>query len=308
MLTTRFGAFDGKSWEALLQQVFKRKYHSDGYQMMPASPGDFGLEGFIAATGEGFQCYCPEKHYSKEELYEYQRDKITQDLGKLKAYRVEITRRLGETKLHRWIFVTPEIDKNKLLAHARIKEKEVRGWSLPFIADDFTVLLRDGDDYLIEINELRREAGDALSLDFDVVVLPDLDESPEIYEENIRRKCESRLAPKTSSPNYEVMLRRLRQQTLESFLEGDGYLRRIERGAPTVHLRLVALINEFEKHVVEVAATWTGSPEELTSELREGLEEMIVRDLAPSFNRTNASRIARCMIARWLAICELDYG
>lgn len=307
MFNTKFGAFNGSAWEAMCQQVFKRKYQADDYQVMPASPGDFGLEGFTLRTGWGFQCYCPDKHYDRGELYEKQRDKITADLEKLKTYKEEIARRLGSTKLNHWVFVTPEFDKNALLAHARTKERQVRAWGLPFISDDFTVLLYDGDNYLVEINEILSAAGEALVFDDVAPLLAQLSGPPEEYEGNIRRKSQKRLADARGSENFDRRVHSLHQLTLENFLAADGYFRRIESSAPVVYVRLVRLINEFENYVAETSTTWMGTPEALTSQVKENLEQRIVRDLAPKFDATNASKIARLMVARWLAICELDY-
>lgn len=307
MFNSRFGAFNGSSWEALCQQVFKRKYQVDDYQPIPASPGDFGIEGFTLRTGWAFQCYCPDKHYERSELYEKQRDKITEDLGKLKTYQVELGKRLGQTKLGHWVFVTPEFDKNNLIAHARTKEQLVRSWGLPFITDDFTVLLYDGDSFLLEINEIRSAVGEALVFDEAAPALVQLTGNPEEYEDNVRRKCEMRLAEKRTSASFSNKVQSLHQLTLESFLSADGYFRRIEASAPVIYLRLVRLINEFENYVVETSATWLGSPDALTMQVRDALERRIVADLGPEFDETNASKIARFMVARWLAICELDY-
>ena len=70
MFNTKYGPFDGKTWEDLCQMIFKKKYEKESYQKIPASPGDFGLEGFTLSSGLAFQCYCPEKHYDRKELYE----------------------------------------------------------------------------------------------------------------------------------------------------------------------------------------------------------------------------------------------
>lgn len=90
MFNTKFGSFNGSTWEDLCQLVFKRKYDAVGYQQMKASPGNFGIEGFTIGTGLAFQCYCPDKHYERAELYENIRDKITQDLecGKMGQARI----------------------------------------------------------------------------------------------------------------------------------------------------------------------------------------------------------------------------
>lgn len=307
MFNSKFGSFNGSTWEAMCQQVFKRKYQPEDYQPIPASPGDFGLEGFTLKTGWGFQCYCPDKHYDRGELYEKQRDKITEDLKKLRTYKNELIRRLGSTKLNHWVFVTPEFDKNALLAHARTQEKLVRTWGLPFIADDFTVLLYDGDNYLIEINQIRSAAGEALIFDDAPPVLAQLSGPPEEYEGNIRRKSQKRLSDAQGSENYDRRVQSLHQMTLENFLAADGFFRRIEASAPIVYARLVRLINEFENYVAEMSTTWMGTPEALTAQVRDNLEQRIVKDLAPEFDATNASKVARLMVARWLAICELDY-
>lgn len=307
MLITNIGAFDGKSWEALCQQVFKKKYAQDGYQQIKASPGDFGLEGFTLLTGFGFQCYCPDKHYASKELYEAQRDKITTDLGKLKLYEADIAARIHGMKLSRWVFVTPELDRNALLRHARTKEEEVRGWNLGIIGTDFAIHLQDAEFYLTEINEIRSVSG--LSLDFNVAppVLPLLDQPQEIYEENIRRKSGRRLIQKAASARYQERLEKLNHLTLTNFLGTDGFFKRIEETAPLLYFRLLRLISEYELEVAETTTLWTGTPEELTEHVRDRLANRVLKELSPEMNETTAAQIARHMIARWLAICELDY-
>ncbi|WP_257819720.1 hypothetical protein [Burkholderia glumae] len=133
---TPYGPFDGNSWERLCQLVFKRKFTDDGYTHIPATPGDYGLEGFTKTTGYGYQCYCPDKVYPAKDLYEKQRDKITTDLKKLQTNTTELTRVLGTTKLRRWHLVTPTIAHNDLIKHAQAKEAEVRGWNLSILAPD----------------------------------------------------------------------------------------------------------------------------------------------------------------------------
>ena len=308
MFTTKFGPFNGSTWEGLCQQVFKRKHQAECYQQMHASPGDYGIEGYTVNTGWAFQCYCPEKHYERTELYEKQRDKITEDVGKLKLYKKELEERLGSTKLSRWVFVTPEIDRNALLRHAKTKEAEVRGWGLPFLEGDFTILLHDGDHYLIEINEIRSASGEAMVFDDVAPVLATLTGQQEEYEQNVQRKSGYRLAAKAKNPDFSARVQSLSQRTIESFLEADGYFRRVSATSPTTYIKLVRLINEYEQNVIETSATWSGTAEELTTMVREGLAKLVSDELSPEFDFTNANKVARLMTARWLAVCELDYG
>jgi hypothetical protein len=307
MFQTKFGAFNGGTWEGLCQQVFKRKYQAEGYLQMPASPGDYGIEGYTANTGWAFQCYCPEKHYKRTELYEKQRDKISTDLRKLKDYGPALQARLGSTKLSHWVFVTPDVDRNALLEHAKTKEAEVRGWKLPILTDDFVVLIHDGDHYLVEINQVRAAAGEALIFDDAVPALSELTGQQEQYEQNIHRKSSCRLANKSHATNIQARVQQLSQRTIEQFLEADGYFRRIASASPTTHVRLVRLINEYEQYVIEASITWSGTAEELTTQVRDGLVKLVSNELGPEFDMANAFKVARYMTARWLAVCELDY-
>ena len=307
MLRTKLGTFNGTTWENLCQLVFKKKYGDVGYQEMPASPGDFGLEGFTLQTGVGFQCYCPDTHYGPTELYEFQRDKITTDLKKLQNYAKEIGERIGLMKLREWHFVTPEIDRNKLLAHARTKEEEVRGWNVPILAPDFTVYLRDADFFITEINEIQTLNGQALNFDTTTPSLDDPSGPVEEYEANMRRKTAMRLAAKIDHPQYQRLFATILQQTQSTFLEHGSFLKQIERTAPTVYFKLIRIVSEFEKSVLEWNATWTGTAEELVCKVREGLAERIATSLGPQVDQTEAQRIARHIVARWLAVCELDF-
>ena len=303
---TAYGAFDGNSWERLCQLVFKRKFTDDGYTHIPATPGDYGLEGFTKTTGCGYQCYCPEKVYPPKELYEKQRDKITTDLKKLQTNEADLTKVLGATKLRRWHLVTPIIAHNDLIKHAQAKEAEVRGWNLSILASDFQVLVHDADHYATEIQEMKLAVGQALDFGGLSTVLPELTDNSETYEKNVMRKTRKRLA---SSPadKLESKVARLYTKTLREFLDHGHHLKRINDTAPTVHSRLARLINGYEADIGETCDTWVGTPQELTEKIRDGLTERIIKELAPAIDQTGAAQIARLIVARWIAVCEVDY-
>jgi hypothetical protein len=304
MYQTNFGAFNGRSWEDLCQQIFKSKYATEGYVPLPASPGDYGIEGYTAHTGVAFQCYCPEKICSSAQLYEQQRDKITADLGKLKNNVVELGQRLGTTKIREWNFVSPTIDKHDLLRHAKTKEQEVRGWSLPILANDFTVLVKDVEFFLREIREIQSLNGEHLTFDLTPPQLDALSLDTTDYEANINRKSQLRVG---KDGNVEKRKQALAQSTSESFLQSTPYLRGIENTAPTIYFSLLRLFKEFELQVREASATRTGTPEELTIMLRSELEHRISGDLGSKLDGTTAAQLSRQMIARWLAVCQLDF-
>ena len=116
-----------------------------------------------------------------------------------------------------------------------------------------------------------------------------------------------RLAEKADTSAFDNKVKRLHELTLDNFLSADAYFRKIESSAPVVYARLIRLINEFEKYVVESSLMWEGSSEELTVRVRDDLERRIFMEIGPHLDQTSASGISRRMVARWLAICELDY-
>lgn len=305
---TDYGAFDGNGWERLCQLVFKRKFTADGYTQIPATPGDYGLEGFTKTTGCGFQCYCPDKTYPPRELYEKQRDKVTTDLKKLRTNEADLKKVLGATKLRRWHLVTPHIAHNDLVKHAQAKEAEVRGWNLSILEPDFQVLVHDGGHYAVEIQEMLAAAGQAMDFGGLATTLAPVDVGAAMYQANVERKTRARFEGRFPPEKVQSLTERISKQTLKEFLEYDAHFRRINAEAPAVHSRLAKLINGYEAYVVEACATWEGSPQELTEKIRDGLAERITREMRPTITETDAMHIARLMVSRWIAVCEVDYG
>lgn len=286
--------------------VFKRKFSQDGYIHIPATPGDYGLEGFTKSTGCGYQCYCPNKHYTQKELYENQRRKITEDLKKLQTNEADLLKILGPTKIRRWHLVTPSISHHDLIKHAQTKEAEVRNWNLSIIDPDFQVLVHDADHYAAEIQEMQTAVGKALDFGGIPAILPALNDSSEVYEQNVLRKTRARLAH-VAVEKMENKVARLYANTLRDFLDHGPYLKNINDTVPTLYSRLARLINGYEANIGETCDTWVGTPQELTEKIRTGLTERIIKELSPSIDETGAAQIAQMIVARWIAVCEVDY-
>jgi hypothetical protein len=135
-----------------------------------------------------------------------------------------------------------------------------------------------------------------------------MNSSPEVYEDNVLRKTRARLMGRTDPSQLDAKVAVLNTRTLKEFLDHDAHFKRINDQAPTIYARLIRLINGYEAYVVETCSTWEGTPQELTEKIREGLTLRIVRELGPHIDETGGALIARLMVARWIAVCELDYG
>ena len=303
MIQTKYGSFDGDSWEELCQLVFKLKYTDKQYQEMVASPGDFGIEGFTKMDGVAFQCYCPDNHYTQKELYEKQRDKITEDLEKLRTYEKEIKRRLGVTTLKEWVFVTPQITDNKLLKHAQTKQDEVLKWGLQIIHHDFKVIIQDADFYVKEINEIQTAKGKKITL-LSALDLANSIESQDVttYEKNIRAKNKVRCTF-NGSLNVEKHLK-LNMLTTKKWLEGDSFLKEIEKKASEIYFQIMRVVSQYESEVEELCITWQGEAEVLISRVRDELA-LRLEEAIPALGEAERYRLSDQMTSKWIALCPL---
>ncbi|TLP59015.1 MULTISPECIES: hypothetical protein [Pseudomonas] len=314
MHLTKHGLFDGNSWENLFQNIFKTKHAEDDYQEMPASPGDYGIEGFVGRTGVAFQCYCPKKLYDPITLYGKQRDKITEDIAKLQKYETQIKKRIGNSLIRRWIFITPEIDKNKLLAHAQEKAEEAKAWKLSILSPDFGILLHDGDFYRKEIQEQKSLQGEAFYIEGTSLTLPDLTGDLTEYEEHILRKSKIRVAASQGltcvdrlEQRHAAKVERIYTSTLNNFLSFSQFRAELDTISPLLFHKVDRILGTFEGEVYEWSDTLRATPDELTEKIKSDLKNRLENELKSHVDYILTTRIVNHAVANWLGLCQLDY-
>lgn len=303
---TTLGHLDGQSWERMCRAAFVLKY-GDRYQNMQASPGDFGIEGWTA-DGHAFQCYCPEKDYTQSELHDAVRDKITTDIPKLNRYAREIKARIGETKIHSWLFVTPVIPHNDIHKHARKKEAEARAWQCSILESNFSIFIQDAEHYATQFEESRRSQGARLHLGPTLppaVVLP---EAPEAFQRLVDRKNRVRLQSKTNRPDFERSLKALNDTTERKFVECDMHLSNIEKVSPLAYKQIVHVIGRYADEMTELQFTWADEPQKLIDRIKSELSERLANEPRTTMGVVDAQTLADLMISRWLAVCQLDFS
>lgn len=151
------GYMTGNAWEDLCVRCYRIRYQKDNYTAIPATQGgDAGIEGFTY-KGVVHQCYCPERDYSDNELYEHQRNKLTADIEKLKK-NADRLKALGVPPVVEWHFNIPEYKDTRILAHAESKRQEVikakkdKPSDYTHIADDFQIVIKTAEDFAPEIS------------------------------------------------------------------------------------------------------------------------------------------------------------
>jgi len=256
MFTTPYGNFDGSSWEAMMQIIFKRKFQLAKYQRIPATPGDFGIEGFTK-DGQTFQCYCPDVNSDNKTVYEKQRQKVTDDINKLKTYEKDLVKILGGTKLKSWTLVTPRIGHHDLIAHCNKKRDLVKSWNLPFIDNNnFEILVHEVEDYAGDIGEYFHQSGKRLT------ITPDMGDvqKEKIVEwkttqidliNNALEKNEIRVTAASVARASPIKVNELTHETVKHYLNGESILKRWQSSQPDNHQRFVELLASVEDELKE---------------------------------------------------------
>ena len=308
MFTTKHGIFNGDSWEELMQICFRIKYEDEKYQHMPASPGDFGIEGFTR-TGKVFQCYCPDTDLPPDELYEKQRDKITKDLKKLSLYETKLAGYLKENKIKEWIFVTPAYKKKELVQHCREKVIEINALSLSIIDADFDIIIHDIDNFSAEIPIALNGDGKKL------YILPEKDSGAEnkitewreqeiTFVDNAIRKHTKRFAE--TAKEIPVKANTLTEETVRDFLDGESVLRRWQQVHPENYDKFLILASKIEKEVKEKCMFPVDDNNVLYNQIKSEVKDRISSGFT-GLDGLTIDYLTNRLMAYWLLRCPLDF-
>lgn len=306
MYNTKYGPYDGDSWEAIMQICFRLKYEDEHYQPIPASSGDCGIEGFTK-QGKVFQCYCPDNNLSSKDLYEKQRDKITTDLNKLNLYKKKLSKFLNGVVIKEWIFVTPESRMNDLVLHCNTKTEEIKKLTLHFIDPDFKVIIHDIDNFAKEIPIALNAEGQKLFIDKkkleDGSIIKWKDQEIDLAA-NAIRKHSKRFAQDATGVDKKV--NKLTDATIESFLDQNTILSRWQQLHPDDYEKFLILLSQIEKEVEELCMF----PADDNNELYKSLRNLVKEKLTSNFsylNEMTIDNLTNGAIADWLLRCPLDF-
>ncbi|PZR25886.1 MAG: hypothetical protein DI535_16395 [Citrobacter freundii] len=311
MFTTPYGSFNGNSWEEMMQIILKRKYNAMNYQRVPATPGDYGIEGFTK-DGILFQCYCPDVNTDNQTLYKKQRQKITDDIRKLQIYEKDICKILGDVKLKTWVLITPHLGHNSLLAHCNTKKDLVRTWGLSFVDNDkFDVIVHEISDYAIDIGDYLNQAGKKLSL------VPDsTDGNRERIVEwkatqidlvnNALAKNEIRVNAVHKGKENGRKINELTDETAKHYLNGESVLRRWQSTQPENHQRFIELIASVEDELRERSLLNLSDPNEFVKDITIYMETKI-KGAFPHLDESTIIRLKNYSISFWILRCPLYF-
>jgi hypothetical protein len=310
MFVSTYGNFNGSTWEAMCQIIFKRKYMHVSYQTVKASPGDFGIEGFTK-DGQAFQCYCPEVNLDNKKLYEQQRDKITADINKLNTNKKELLEILDGIKIKKWILVTPRFSHHDLTIHCNAKKNLVKSWGLPFIDSDFEVLVQEADDYAFEIGEYFNTTNKKFSIN----PQQGISTTEKIIEwktseidlvQNAIKKNNVRIQSTNIQVNFDYKVNELTDKNARDYLNGESMLRTWQSSQPENHQRFIELLASVEEELVEKCIINEVDPNTFVGEILNYMDGRI-RTAFPFLDESTMVRLKNYSVSSWILRCPLYF-
>lgn len=305
---------NGDEWEEFCHSCLKIKHQHDNYKSVDASSGgDSGIDGFTA-TGEVYQCYCPEKEYSDKELYEKQRDKITKDIQKLYDYQSSIKPLLNGVKIKNWHFTTPLYKEKSLILHCNEKENLVKSWNLDFIDVNFKIAITDIGHFrqvmLYVLPDVRKVAGSAI--DFTVSV-PDSSILEE-YKKNTGNNHlinnavdkNTKLFPKNGVDYSESILERT-NLTIEDYLIGENIKKLWSNEFDSQYEKFLRLISTMEREVKKQSTLPFEDNAKKVDEIRNMVKHKLDIEFPNFLSESNKEEIASAVVADWLMRCPLNF-
>ncbi|MGE7922337.1 hypothetical protein ACQKND_04015 [Viridibacillus arvi] len=306
---------NGDKWEQLIVSCCRTVYREHDFQEVPAHyKGDSGIEGFTR-NGIVIQCYCPDDpNLSINQLYENQREKVTDDINKLINLENAVKlQNLGVPEIKKWIFIVPEHKDRRILEHLHKKKQEVlrkknaEPLSYGYISADFDCLIKVADDFRDEIFELyiTKAMGKKINLPQLKVFNPNWDNVPSEKVENVKRKILSINPNLRSNPDF---LDKLINQYMTLYVQGVQFMEKIGETFPEFRRDIIELKNTY-KNEVESRSSLNFN-HTLNNSVFIELQKEFTKNLEKEFSALGTSTLmslTQSTTSEWLADCSLEF-
>ena len=301
---------NGDKWEDLCNKIYKIRYMSDGYQVVPARyKGDCGIEGFTS-TGIVTQCYYPDADYSPDDLHKKLVSKVTKDINKIEKYENELYK-LGITEIKEWHLITPKYLDKRILEHLNVKKKELiekkKKCEINIISNDIKLYIKDQGNLLPELQML------TLGLKEYKISMPEITnidysncESEKIN--NIKKKLKCLLVSQKPTFN-EDELTTLVNIYVTYYLKGLQVINMLETNLPQIYEKLIELENSY-RNDVEVKCIINQEKSMNNNIFQETLtefQEKLRIELGDAVTESFVGEIKQELIGKWLADCPLNF-
>lgn len=307
------GYMTGNAWEDLCVQCYRIRYQNDNYIAVPAvQGGDAGIEGF---TNKGIvhQCYCPERPYSDNDLYNHQRDKLTTDIEKLMKNAGRL-RALGVPPVNEWHLNIPEYKDSRILTHAETKRQEVlkakndKPAEYVHIADNFRIIIKTADDFTPEISRIVRTTLTDMRLNLAIQHsdTPDWSKCDSEKVANIRRKIKAVMLV------YDDDNKALNQVVgiyVDCYISGLEIMNSLRVNFPEIYEDIFQLEQSYKREVSIKTLMNTDKTmnRSLFDNILNDFQSKLERDFSQRFTEASIGELKQDLVASWLADCSMEF-
>lgn len=293
----------GDDWEAWANRLLSHHFGPTDYQRVPAKDrGDAGIEGFSVSQCAVFQCYGCEEPISVEERYEKQRSKMTTDIKKFIENKDALLRLLRPLKMKRWVFFVPLFDSKEIVAHAAKKTEEVIDAALPYVDDDFRVVVTEESNFSVARDQLLSATAQGLKLQTVPVTAEDVDAWSQ-SNEGLLGVLKNKL---TRLPTLHTQAQRdeFAMRVLKWYLTGQSLLERL-RDYPQVYEKVIETKSHREEFL-SMGALHGSASNVVVLETLKDFRETLQRE-AKELHNFCAEQLAAEAVADWLMRCPLEF-
>lgn len=305
---------DGDSWEQLITSCYRIKFQDEHFTSIPAvHGGDGGIEGFTR-KGRVYQCYCPERDYNDDDLYDHLRNKMTTDIKKLVSLpNAARLKKLGVPTIKEWHFVIPEYKDSRILSHAETKRQEVLSIkqsdtsNYDYIDKEFIIVIKQAEDFKIEISRIIRTSLHDMKLNLDIHNTNDLDWTHCNSEKtnNIKRKIKAVMGNiDDADEDYNDIV----NTHIESYIKGIEILRVLRSSYSEVYEDIYMLEQSYKKQVSLKTKMNTNSSinlmlfNEILDDFQQKLEQQF-----KYLTFASVMELTTSLISSWLADCSMQF-
>lgn len=308
------GKLDGDSWEDICQACYRMMYREKHYTEIPAvQGGDGGIEGFTR-NGIVNQCYCAEREYSENELYEHQRDKMTHDINKLLSpeYKKRLLK-LGVPTIREWHFVVPFYKDSRIIEHAETKRQEVlkRKEEDPeqydYIDSNFIIVIKQAEDFAVEITRIMRKSltDTKLNLAVRTVEKPNWEDCDSEKAANISRKVKAVMG---DVDDDDEDLNDIVDVYVEAYIKGMEIMRMLRVSFTEIYEDVYGLEQTYKKQVkVQTKLNTDRSMNiKVFNDILQDFEKQL-KDACKYFTPESIIELKIDIISMWLADCSMQF-
>ncbi|MBZ9745898.1 hypothetical protein LB516_11635 [Mesorhizobium sp. CO1-1-7] len=293
-------SWEGVEWQNYSLRLVQLRHGSSNVQIVPDKVhGDAGIE-FFSMDGCCYQCYAPEEVVSVAKASSSMKAKGRRDLSKLKKNKAALCGILQNIKIRRWILICPFLDDKSVIAAIRTRGEELKGALHGLVTDDFEALVQSQDDFIQEIENIRKQSFPELleipTPTVDEVVARDGGPMAATLERKLRNAY--KLIPR------EELLKR-KTEYIVANITRENALQYLKSEHPILWERATKALTAEERRLVMLGSSQSAPREQLVESLGR-ITEGLRNDL-PDLATSSVTQISLGTLADWLLRCPLDF-